>query len=204
MRRMRFCRTLAFAAATVWVAGVAVGFAALERYAVEAGPARGTEARAVAFLRAQQQPGRALLAMAVHPRCPCTDASLAELGDLLARSRGACDALIVEYLPSSPPPDWPAPGDHRELGGVRARVQPDRNGDLALAMGALTSGHVVFLDASGTLRFEGGITLARGHRGRAPAHEAILDALQGSAAAVPPAPVFGCALQEKCAAILPR
>ena len=60
--------------------------------------------------------------------------------------------------------------------------------------------YLVLLDAAGAIRFQGGITLARGHRGRAPAQDAILAALAGRAAAIPAAPVFGCALQDICEA----
>jgi hypothetical protein len=191
-----------WAAATAWIAGVATAFSALEHYAATTGATQAPGAEAIAFLKQAQRPGRPLLAMAVHPRCPCTEASLAELGDLLARSRGACDALIIHYSPEQPSPDWPVPAETRQLGGVRVRVLPDRGGRLAGAMGALTSGHVVFIDGDGGLRFHGGLTLARGHRGRAPAQDAILAALDGSRADLRPAPVFGCALLEKCEARL--
>ena len=93
------------------------------------------------------------------------------------------------------------PGEYRQLGGVRVPVLADRSGRFALALGALTSGHAVMLDADGSIRFQGGLTLARGHRGRAPAQDAILAALAGDGVPMPAAPVFGCALRDICGAV---
>jgi hypothetical protein len=138
--------------------------------------------------------------MAVHPLCPCTDASLAELGDLLARSHGACDALVLEYQPLRPNNEWPASAPTRELGGVSVPVRRDPAGKLAVALGAKTSGHVVFADATGAARFHGGLTLSRGHRGRSPAQDAILDFLAGRSPKLASAPVYGCALAPECRA----
>jgi hypothetical protein len=83
----------------VWIAGLVAGFVSLQIYAAKAGPAHAPTPAARGFLAAHRTPGRPLLVMAVHPRCPCTDASLAELGDLLARSRGTCDALLLQFQP---------------------------------------------------------------------------------------------------------
>lgn len=189
---------LPVAAVGAWIALVAVGFAALEQYAATAGPAGSATPRAAQFLARQQKPGRALVVMAVHPQCPCTRASLAELGDLLARSHGACDALLLEYRPREPQSDWPETAPMRELGGVLVTVVADPDGELARAFGAETSGHVIFADASGAIQFQGGITIARGHRGLAPAQSAILASIGGHRTELCGAPVFGCALENSC------
>lgn len=192
-------KIFALAAALVaWVAALTTGFAALQRYAATAGRASPPGARAAELLAQQRHPGRGLIVMAVHPLCPCTDASLAELGDLLARSRGMCDALILQYEPAQPPADWPERVANRQLGGVRVPVLLDGSGELASALGAQTSGHALFVDAAGVIRFHGGLTLARGHRGRSPAQDAILSLLAGQRPAVTTAPVFGCALAPEC------
>lgn len=193
-------RLFVSAAAVIWIAAVATAFAALERYAATPGPARKSGEAATAFLARERAPGRSLLVMAVHPRCPCTRASLAELGDLLARRAGECDALLLEFRPKQPPADWPVASATRELGGVTVRVVPDEEGALARDLGAGTSGHVVFVDAHGRLQFRGGITLSRGHRGVSAAHEAILRGLQEQPVELCEAPVFGCELNNPCAA----
>ncbi len=132
--------------------------------------------------------------MAVHPRCPCTDASLAELGDLLARSQGGCDALLLQYHPAG----WPTGPAFQMLGGRRVPGGPDPDGRLAAALGAETSGHCVLVDASGAIRFYGGLTIARGHRGRSPAQDAILEVVAGGKPSLTSAPVYGCELGPVC------
>lgn len=186
------------AATVLWLGAVAGGFAALQRYGAIAGTAHTPTAGSADFLAHHRRPGRALLVMAVHPNCPCSSASLAELGDLLARSRGRCDALLLEYEPRQLPADWPRAPRARELGGVSVPVLRDAAGQLAAALGAETSGHAVFVDAAGTVRFHGGLTLSRGHRGRTPAQDAILATLAGQSATLAEAPVYGCALVPTC------
>lgn len=195
-------RKIAFAvsAACLWLAAVGVGFANLQYYAGVAGAAGVPASSASDIVRRLQKPGRPLVIMAVHPHCPCTEASLAELGDLLARSRGACDAVVLEFRPVEPKADWPASAAARHLGGVNVPVRPDPAGKLAAALGAQTSGHVVFADAKGVVSFHGGLTLARGHRGRSPAQDAILERVAGGAPALERTPVYGCALLPECRA----
>ena len=189
---------LLFALAGLWLAGLAGGFAALQAYAGRPGRLAAPAPAATAWLEAHRRPGRPLLVMAVHARCPCTDASLAELGDFLARTRGACDALLLRYSPD--PATAPRPGETRELGGVTVPLLADPAGRLAANLGALTSGSAVLVDAAGQIRFHGGLTLERGHRGRSPAQDALL-ALVGDrhAAALPVAPVYGCPLPQVAA-----
>jgi hypothetical protein len=185
------------AALTLWLGCLAAGFFLLQQHAAKAGPSF-SATDADHFFAAHSQRNRPLLVMAVHPRCPCSRASLGELGDLLARSRGACDAMLLQYVPDVRADDWPADSASQELGGVETKRVLDRGGRLAAALGAATSGHVVFFDAAGKVRFAGGLTLSRGHRGRAPAQDAILQVLAGVSPQVSSAPVFGCALAPEC------
>lgn len=180
--------------ATLWVASIVAAFGALQVYAWRPGAAADPQTDGRAFLETQRRPGRALVVMAVHPECPCTGASLAELGDFLARSHGRSDALLLELAPASPNPNW-CGGVPAELGGVPIRSLADPDGRIARLLGARTSGHLVFMDAAGAIRFHGGLTIARGHRGRAPAQDALLALLDGRPAALAAAPTFGCALE---------
>ncbi len=181
--------------AGLWLVGLVGGFTALQAYAGRPGRLAAPGANATAWLEAHRRSGRPLLVMAVHARCPCTDASLAELGDFLARTRGNCDALLLRYSPDRA--DVPRVGETRVLGGVTVPIVADPDGRLAATLGALTSGSVVLMDAAGHIRFHGGLTLERGHRGRSPAQDAMvaLVADQG-ASALFVAPVYGCPLPE--------
>ncbi len=172
---------------------VLAGLGWLTLYGREIGSQDAPQTEAVAWLQTLRTPGRPLVAMAVHPRCPCSSASLAELGDLLARSRGSCDAVLLEYAPP-PPLRWSEAPAFRELGGVRVPVIADPEGQRATGLGAHTSGHIVFLDEHGRVRFRGGLTLSRGHRGKAPGQDAVLAALAGRTDVDDRAPVYGCRL----------
>lgn len=185
------------AGTTFWLGCIAAGFFALQRYSAQEGRAYPPQ-QPEQFFATHRKPGRPLLVMAVHPRCPCSDASLAELGDLLARSGGKCDALLVQYHPEQDSTDWPVDTLPRRLGRVRVNVLLDVGGKIASALGAATSGHVVFADAQGAIRFTGGLTVSRGHRGRSPAQDAILKLLSGSKPDLRSAPVYGCALEPEC------
>ncbi|MEO6568724.1 MAG: RedB protein [Opitutaceae bacterium] len=181
----------------VWLGCIVGGLLALQQYAAKAGPSDAPK-NAQAFLAAHRKANRPLLIMAIHPRCPCTDASLAELGDLLARSHGSCDALLLQYHPEKSAPDWDEVASNRQLGGTSVGVLLDPGGKMAAALGASTSGHTVVADAHGVWRFAGGLTTSRGHRGRAPAQDAILEILAGREPALTTAPVYGCALIPEC------
>lgn len=188
-------KSAALLALGIWAAAVVAGFGAMIRYASRPGACYAPSSEAAAALYAQfGHAGRPLLVMAVHPRCPCTEASLGEMGDLLARSRGACDALLLTYQA----PGWPVPPATRRIADVTARVVPDLEGATAKTLGAATSGDVLLIDGRGRVRYYGGLTPARGHRGEIAAQDGILEVIAGGSGKVKSAPVFGCSLRDKC------
>ncbi|HEX3728207.1 MAG TPA: hypothetical protein VHV47_00250 [Opitutaceae bacterium] len=180
----------------LWVGTLLTAFGALARYGSQPGLAASPvhPSDPAAWLGGYRQPGHPLLVMVVHPRCPCTDASLDEMGELLSRTAGACDAVLVRYQAAG----WPAPPKTQILAGRPVPVLSDPDGRLAARLGAETSGHCLFIDAQGVVRFEGGLTPSRGHRGDAPGQDAILALVRGDRAEVSSAPVFGCSLANAC------
>ncbi len=85
----------------------------------------------------------------------------------------------------------------RQLQGVQGlTVCYDDGASLSRRFGVLTSGHVLVYDQSGRLRYSGGITPARGHRGENFGRNAVLAALGGERAECPGVPPFGCPLFE--------
>ncbi len=169
-------------------------FGALDRYSLVSGAMRLPKDGAADWLRAHQRDGRPLLALVTHPLCPCTDASVAELRDFLVRSRGGCDAIIIQVA-AAPAFNSAEPGV-MEFGGSRLTTLHDPDGAVAALLGAETSGHAVFMDASGEIRFHGGLTIARGHRGESPAQQALLAMVQNTPTTVCVAPVYGCPLAD--------
>lgn len=175
-----------------WVAGIVSAFGALGRYASRAGTSFAPDASEVSRIyREAGVPGRPLLIMAVHPRCPCTDASLDEMGELLARAKGSCDAVLLAYQARG----WPASPVSRQIGPAQVRILPDLDGRIAARLGASTSGHCVLISPDGSTRFYGGLTASRGHRGRSAGQDDILAALVDAAPRLATAPVYGCSLR---------
>ena len=80
----------------------------------------------------------------------------------------------------------------RRMPGVDLVADPQ--GIEARQFGFRTSGEVRLYDDDLQLRFRGGITISRGHRGDNPGSAAILAALDARESAVIATPVFGCAL----------
>lgn len=109
------------------------------------------------------------LVMVMHPRCPCSRASVGELAELMRRAPAGVKAYAVLSVPDGVDGD-PIAFAHGELwdkaDAIRGvEVIADPGARIAEAFGAATSGHVLVYDAGGALRFSGGITGARGHAG---------------------------------------
>jgi len=135
--------------------------------------------------------GRATVVLFAHPRCPCTRASLAELGALAEELGPEVDVVIAaaEFAGVAETAEFSA-----LVGRVpRARRVADPERREAQRFGARTSGQVVVYGRAGELLFSGGITDARGHAGSSAGRARIQQILAGHAATAH-APVFGCNL----------
>ncbi len=127
--------------------------------------------------------------MFVHPECPCTRASIAELATVIRAKKPGTLTIVVG-------------GDPDRVGGRLdalhgARVVIDRDGVEAARFGAKTSGHVVAYDARGTLAFSGGITPARGHIGDNIGRQSLERVLAGRSPTDERRAVLGCSLETQ-------
>lgn len=139
--------------------------------------------------------GRPVLTVFIHPYCPCSRATLAELAGILELRPGAVDARVVfssDPRLSTPAGESPLLRQARAIPGVT--VLADQGGGLARQFGATTSGYAVLYDASGRLRFFGGLTAARGHRGPNSGSDLVLARLDGTGPASGCHATFGCPL----------
>lgn len=172
----------------VWLLIVATGFAALAAFKNVPG-ARGSEP-------APAPAGHSgwSLALFVHPHCPCSRASLAELRELMREAGPALSARVVLVRPAGVPDGW----ERGELwsaatGIAGVRVDRDTGASEARRAGAATSGHAVLYDPQGRVVFSGGLTRGRGHAGESSGRRAVVAHVRGRAADRD-APVFGCPL----------
>lgn len=186
-------RLLWLSAFVLWTTGVAVGLHILWSYENAPGPAADAPSQWPADVRIPRPNGRPILIVALHPQCPCSRATIAELARLTARAAtppevhtlfvaapGFDEALIHSDL-------WDAAA---AIPGVQ--VMRDE-GTEARRFGARVSGQVLAYDGEGHLRFSGGITGSRGHEGDNAGRAAIEAMLAGRPHAAS-AFVFGCFL----------
>lgn len=144
----------------------------------------------------------ATLVMFVHPRCPCSRASLNELSRLTSTCGDQLKTLIAIHQPSSQTQAWVETTLQTMASEVPvAKVVMDVDGREAEHFGAVTSGHVVLYSPQGNLMFSGGITASRGHEGNNAGRNAIERLVSGSTVERDSTPVFGCPLigpEESC------
>ncbi|MCW5822402.1 MAG: hypothetical protein KIT34_06330 [Cyanobacteria bacterium TGS_CYA1] len=102
--------------------------------------------------------------MFVHPQCPCTKASLDQLGPL--SQRNDLQIKLVHFKPSVKPDGWTENWQFEEwTQKPSVEVIEDIDGAEALRFDAKTSGQTFLFDSKGRLIFSGGITAARGVAG---------------------------------------
>lgn len=132
----------------------------------------------------------------VHPKCPCTRATIDALAELVAShdtSRVTIDVFF--YRPLDASDDFLATNTFRRTARIPGiRMHTDVNGAMAARADARTSGAVRFYDSSARLRFQGGLTPSRGHAGDSAALVNLRALVRGEGAATLTSPVFGCAI----------
>jgi len=181
---------------TVWLIAIAGGMFVLLAHTYTAAPDDGPAPKTwPAQCTIPTTPGKPTLVMFIHPKCPCTRATMTELAQLMSRGQGLVNANVMAVRPQGADANWVRTelcSEAAAIPGVTVRV--DQDGLEARRFHASASGHVVLYDGGGQLLFSGGITIARGHEGDSTGLLAILDMLHGRTAAAQSAPVYGCPL----------
>lgn len=143
---------------------------------------------------------RPTLLIFVHPRCPCTQATISELERILAvlrhgQGEKSTRPCIVATVPRHAARDWTKSSllnRCSRLPGVTIRF--DLDGAEANRFFVRTSGTVLLYDEAGSLRYAGGITAARGHEGANAGRDALARVLDGRTPTGAATPAFGCRL----------
>ncbi len=180
---------------TVWLVLAVSGMAALWDYSSRPGVAGTPPAQWPAGSVLARSTRQFTLVMFVHPICPCTRASIGELAILMAHAGGRLRSYLVFERPG---PGLPARWERTDLWESAAKIPGVTvvvdNRNEARRFGSATSGQIAIYDAGGRLRFNGGITAARGHWGDSPGLFEINALLRGGDRRHGRAPVFGCPL----------
>lgn len=181
--------------AGVWLTLTTAVLAALVNYSASPGERGQSPASWPAASVVPHSPGSDHLVLFLHPKCPCSRATLRQLERALTHARAPVEIDVVVFDPSGQSTDWTETDlvdAARAIPG--ARVTLDRDGVEARRFGIHTSGHVLFYGSSDRLLFSGGITPARGHEGTSGGLDALVACLAGLNSAPGGAAVFGCPL----------
>ena len=178
-----------------WLGVLLAGFGALMFYSKAPGHP-GTISSSWPERSAISQPdGRACLLMFIHPKCPCTRASVRQLERALAASPRNIDVWMVVFDPSGRGENWAKTGlvDLAEkLPG--AQIFMDRDGKEIRRFGVRTSGDVLVFDREGRLAFSGGVTPSRGHEGPCDGCDAVRRLARGELPLTRQTPSYGCTI----------
>lgn len=185
-----------------WSAGIGTGMTLLWRYTATQGEAANAPVRWPSANKIPLSKDRATLLITLHPHCPCSRATLGELGKLITEAQGLLEASVLFIRPPGVPVDWEKTDLWRQASRIPGvRVSSDETGYEAHLFGAKTSGQTVLYDKQGVLLFSGGITLGRGHAGDNEGRTAIVALLRGELPEQLQTPVYGCSLfaaQDEC------
>jgi hypothetical protein len=140
-------------------------------------------------------PDRPTLVIFLHPKCPCSRASVAELAVALAHAKGGLDAQGVFVQPAGTPDGWADTDLWREAGAVPGVMERlDRGATEASRFHAKTSGDTFVFAPDGRLLFHGGITTARGEEGDSAGLAAIKAIADRQSPPIAQTRAFGCPL----------
>lgn len=183
--------------ALLWIAVVVTGLATLAAYDNRPGIAAGAPERWPSDTALRLDARRPTLVMLAHPRCSCTEASLSELAEILARAPGRAQVYVVFIRPTRAAgmADWDRTGLRRAAEAIPGvTVVRDEDGREAARFVARTSGQTLLYGSDGRLLFSGGTTGARGHAGDNAGRATLISLLTEGRAARRDTPVFGCSL----------
>jgi hypothetical protein len=138
---------------------------------------------------------RLTILVALHPRCPCSRATVSELAEIMARCPGQARVHVLFLKPSSFPGEWEHTSLWEDVAAIPdVEVQSDEDGKEIRRFGAFTSGQLLVFNPGGKILFRGGITVSRAHAGDNAGREAILSLLTTGTELRAATPVFGCPL----------
>lgn len=138
---------------------------------------------------------RDTIVIAIHPQCPCSNASVEELRNAVARSGEHPLIYALIYQPNNEPADWAETPVVRAAQAIPgSHIFIDRTGSEMERFHARVSGDVFLYDVEGRIRFKGGVTSSRGNVGESGGGVALTALLRHENLPVTHTPVFGCSL----------
>jgi hypothetical protein len=188
----------------VWILLATAGWYSLTAYGfkTDAAQADGSDPTSwPAESSLEREPGRNQLLVFLHPKCPCSFATVTELQRLLFTAQQSGKQLpqlhVVACVPEtgaerlqwqntrllSRAKELSEQHLHFDIGGVEAN-----------RFAARTSGTVLMFDEHGRRLYSGGITAARGHEGPNVGAESVAKLISGTSEPMVELPPLGCRL----------
>jgi hypothetical protein len=178
----------------IWLLALGVGMSLAMKYVNTSGKSGASPPDWPADSRIKRNPQLPTLVMMVHPKCPCSRASISELALLMTQEQGQMNVEVVFVKPAGLPEKWEQTDlwqSTMRLPGVQLRVD---DGTEARRFGSFTSGQVMLYGTNGQLLFDGGLTSSRGHTGDNDGSRSIRSLLKKGTSEISNTPVFGCSL----------
>lgn len=191
---MKFSKIILIAVIAIWAVAVGTGTVWVTDYASRPGRSADSPKNLPSEILDRQSDYLPKLLIFLHPYCPCSRATLAELARLNARNRNLAETRVYFYQPDDQPDDWARTELWRQASAIpNVTIQTVSEEDLR-EFGVTTSGQTLLYNAYGQLLFSGGITATRGHEGDNAGSESIENYLRTGKTTVSQTPVFGCIL----------
>jgi hypothetical protein len=135
------------------------------------------------------------LVMLLHPKCPCSRASLQQVTTLTTNDN-SLQCIFLVYSPTRFPTGW----EKTDIWNLAAEVPgaqlvSDVDGAEARKFGGVTSGHTYIFDRNGNLKYAGGLTEGRGHVGECRNLDLAVKALKSGTTSASGA-VYGCPIED--------
>jgi hypothetical protein len=196
----RRARTSLLVVLAGWASAVGIGVLQIRAYENTSGaPSRAPVAWPVKT-SVPLSDGVPTLILFVHPHCPCSRASIAELAQLMTDCGGNVSAIVLMLQPAGVDRDWVRTGLWESASAIPGvRVECDVDGVESRRFGTATSGQAHLYSSEGRLLFAGGITASRGHRGENVGRTAITSLVLDDRKVrhIAATPVYGCPLFNK-------
>ncbi|MEA2736251.1 MAG: hypothetical protein QOE14_2702 [Humisphaera sp.] len=191
--------TLWTIAVVVWASASALCFARLWKYEAAAGPAARSPTAWPQDTSVLQERGLPTLILLMHPKCPCSRATVEELAKLMSHAQGRLVARVLMIRPDGVAKFWERTDLWQTAAAIPGvTVVADAQGSESRRFGAATSGQALLYSPDGRLLFAGGITGSRGHSGDNEGRSLVLALVRAeiipTAAEPPQTPVYGCPL----------
>lgn len=189
--------TFLVVAAVVWLVLIAIGFRSIHAYESTPGVDGSSPGSWPLDSVLRPSPCRVDIVVAVHPRCPCTRASLETLGSIVRDKPSLATVRLLIYRPVGSSQDWTEPGRARGSAAVPGAVAIDDPGGFEAArFGLATSGAAAVFDRKGRLQYVGGFNVARGSSEPSAGADALASILLGRAPDRSSCGAFGCPMKS--------